>query len=91
MTEAELVATLAEHTDQPKVAVRGWLRALSEVVAMELRSAEQVSLPGLGKLKPTVRAAREGRNPKTGEAITIPAKPGVKFVAGKELRDFMVE
>jgi DNA-binding protein HU-beta len=43
-------------------------------------------VPGLGSFAPSARAARTGRNPKTGEAIDIPASKNVRFKAGKDLK-----
>lgn len=61
--------------------------ALCEVAAAELLGGGEVSLPGLGKLKVKVTNARTGRNPKTGEAIEIPAGRKVIFTPGKEFKE----
>ncbi|HXT23183.1 MAG TPA: HU family DNA-binding protein [Thermoanaerobaculia bacterium] len=57
-----------------------------EVVCMHLERGERVQVPGLGSFAPSERAARTGRNPKTGEAIQIPASKNVRFKAGKDLK-----
>ena len=54
-------------------------KALQQAVAEELKSGEEVTLAGVGKLKPTVRAARTGRNPQTGQEISIPEKQTVSL------------
>jgi len=61
--------------------------AAGAVALATLKGGEEVPLPGLGHLKPVKRAARPGRNPKTGEAITIPAKKAAKFTPCKALKD----
>lgn len=70
-----------------KAGVDATLRALGDVVAAELASGGEITLPGLGKLKAETRAARSGRNPTTGAEIAIPAKTVAKFVAAKALKD----
>ena len=57
-----------------------------EVICMHLERGERVQVPGLGSFAPSQRAARTGRNPKTGEAIQIPASKNVRFKAGKDLK-----
>ncbi|WP_301967162.1 HU family DNA-binding protein [uncultured Desulfovibrio sp.] len=63
------------------------LDSLCEVAAAELLGGGEVSLPGLGKLKMRETAAREGRNPRTGESLHIPAGKKVVFVPGKDLKE----
>ncbi len=70
-----------------KTAVGHVLGALGDVAAAELLGGGSVPLPGLGKLKAEARAARAGRNPRTGEPIQIAARTAVKFEAGKELKE----
>ena len=57
------------------------------LVEGELVAGNKVNFTGFGQFSPVVRAAREGRNPGTGEPIHIPAKKTVKFTAGKKLKD----
>ena len=57
-----------------------------EVICMHLERGERVQVPGLGSFAASERAARTGRNPKTGEAIQIPASKNVRFKAGKDLK-----
>jgi DNA-binding protein HU-beta len=84
---SELVATLAEQTGISKVKVKELLDAHSELLINELKTADSVQLSGLGKLKLGERPERQGRNPSTGETITIKASKSVKFAAGKRLKD----
>ena len=65
------------------------LDSLCEVAAAELLGGGEISLPGVGKLKVKEAAARTGRNPKTGETLTIPAHKKVVFTACKELKEAM--
>ena len=58
-----------------------------EAICMHLEKGERVQIPGLGSFAIGERAARTGRNPKTGESINISASKNVKFKAGKELKD----
>lgn len=70
-----------------KAAAAALLEELAKLAAKQLKEAGEFSLPGVGKLKVKERAARTGRNPKTGDAVEIPAKKAVKFVAAKALTD----
>ena len=63
------------------------LKSLCEVATAELLGGGEVPLPGLGKLKVRETAAREGRNPRTGETLHIPAGKKVVFVPGKDLKE----
>lgn len=63
------------------------LKSLCEVAAAELLGGGEVPLPGLGKLKMRKTAAREGRNPRTGETLHIPEGKKVVFVPGKDLKE----
>jgi DNA-binding protein HU-beta len=83
----DFIAALADKTGLGKNEVRRVLDANAELIANELNSAGSVTLVGLGKLKLSERAEREGRNPATGATITIPAKKTVKFAAGKSFRE----
>ena len=58
-----------------------------QVVAEELKKGEQIQLVGFGTFKVSERAAREGRNPQTGETMQIKASKAPKFTAGKALKD----
>lgn len=83
----ELVAVLAEKSGLTKAQAKGFLDSYAEVLADELNSTGSVQLVGVGKLKVGNRAERQGRNPATGAAITIPASKTVKFSAGKKFKE----
>jgi DNA-binding protein HU-beta len=61
--------------------------SIVEAICMHLEKGERVQVPGLGSFAISERAARTGRNPKTGESISIAASKNVRFKAGKELKD----
>ena len=79
MNRSELVSAVAEASGQPKNAVEEVLGALGGVVGDALVSGEKVSLPGLLTAERVERAERQGRNPQTGESMTIAASSGVKL------------
>ncbi|WXL27672.1 HU family DNA-binding protein [Ectopseudomonas mendocina] len=87
ITKDQLISDISEAIDSPKATVRAALEQLSEIVADALENGEEITLPGIGKLKVTERPERSGRNPQTGQAITIAAKKVVKFVPAKALND----
>ncbi len=87
MTKAELVEAMATEADIAKSAASSALDAYVEAVSKELKKGGKISLVGFGTFSVSKRKAREGRNPKTGETIKIPAKKVVKFKPGKELAD----
>lgn len=87
ISKDQLITDIAEATDLDKAAVRTVLEQLSEIVADALENSDEVTLPGIGKLKLNARPARTGRNPQTGKAIEIAAKNVVKFVPAKALTD----
>ena len=87
LTKDQLIADIAESTDTTKVQVRAVLEQLSQIVADQLENAQEITLPGVGKLKVTQSPARTGRNPSTGAAIEIAAKKVIKLVVAKGLTD----
>ncbi|WP_296179586.1 HU family DNA-binding protein [Pseudomonas sp. UBA1879] len=87
LTKDQLIADIAEAIDAPKTTARNALDQLGQIVADQLESGSEITLPGIGKLKITERPARTGRNPSTGAAIEIAAKKVVKFVPAKVLTD----
>ena len=87
MNKTELVAAIAEKTELSKKDAEKALKAFTDVVAEELKKGEKIQLVGFGTFEVAERPAREGRNPKTGEAMTIAASKTPKFKAGKALKD----
>lgn len=87
ISKDQLISDIAEATDATKATVRAVLEQLSEIVSDALENNDEITLPGIGKLKVTERPARTGRNPQTGKAIEIAAKKVVKYVPAKALTD----
>ena len=86
MTQAQLTELYAEATGLPKKEAAEHLSRLGDIMACELLAGGDVTLPSLGKLKTVDRAARQGRNPRTGVKLDIPAKRAVVFTIGKDLK-----
>jgi DNA-binding protein HU-beta len=84
---SELVAALAETTELSKAKAKEVLDAHAELLINELKENGSVQLAGIGKFKLGERAERQGRNPSTGEAITIKASKTIKFSGGKRFKD----
>lgn len=91
MNKTELVAAIAEQTELSKKDAEKALKAFTDIVADELKKGEKVQLVGFGTFEVSERAAREGRNPQTGETMTIAASKAPKFKAGKALKDLVNE
>ena len=82
MNKTEFIAAVAEKAEISKKDA-----AFTDVVTEELVNGGKVQLVGFGNFEVAERPAREGRNPKTGEAMTIAASKTPKFKAGKALKD----
>ncbi|MCI5511840.1 MAG: HU family DNA-binding protein [Oliverpabstia sp.] len=89
MNKTELIAAMAEQTQLSKKDAEAALKAFIDVVSEELKKGEKVQLVGFGTFEVSERAAREGRNPATGETMTINASKTPKFKAGKALKDMV--
>ena len=87
MNKTELVAAIAEQAEISKKDAEKALKAFTDVVAEELKKGEKIQLVGFGTFEVSERAAREGRNPQTGETMKIAASKSPKFKAGKALKD----
>ena len=89
MNKTELIAEIAERAEISKKDAEKALKAFTDVVADELVKGEKVQLVGFGTFDVSERAAREGRNPKSGEPMKIEASRSPKFKAGKALKDLV--
>ncbi len=87
MNKTEFIAAVAESAEISKKDAEKAVKAFADVVANEIKKGEKVQLVGFGTFEVSERAAREGRNPQTGETMTIAASKSVKFKAGKALKD----
>lgn len=87
MNKANLLKAIAADTGENQATVEAVLNSLGLVASKALGEGDDVTIPGLIKLATKARAARKGRNPKTGEAIQIAAKTVVVAKALKSLAD----
>ena len=87
MTKSELIDAVAEKAGLNKADAAKALSATLESVTDALKAGEKVALIGFGTFSVSLRASRTGKNPQTGEAITIPASKAAKFKAGQKLKD----
>ena len=87
MNKSELVAAIAEKAELSKKDSEKALKAFTETVAEQLQKGDKIQLVGFGTFEVSERPAREGRNPRTGETMTIAASKAPKFKAGKALKD----
>jgi DNA-binding protein HU-beta len=87
MTKAEMVGRMAKDAKITKKAAEATLDSFICCVRDALKKGKRLSLVGFGTFSVGRRAARNGRNPQTGEAITIKASKNVRFKAGKALKD----
>ncbi|MCR6721769.1 MAG: HU family DNA-binding protein [Chitinophagaceae bacterium] len=85
MNKAELIAKLAEDAGITKTQANEALDSFVEAVTKTLKGGGKVTLVGFGTFSVSKRAARNGRNPQTGEVIKIKARKVARFKAGKEL------
>ena len=89
MNKTELVAAVAEQAGLSKKDAEAAVKAFTDVVAEALKAGDKIQLVGFGTFEVSERAAREGRNPRTGETMTIEASKTPKFKAGKALKDLV--
>ncbi|GAC1413255.1 MAG: HU family DNA-binding protein [Candidatus Doudnabacteria bacterium] len=87
MNKSQLLQTLAEKSGKSRKEVSEMLEMIVDLAYNEAKKNGEFTLPGLGKLQKKARAARMGRNPATGESISIPAKTVVKFRVSKAAKD----
>jgi DNA-binding protein HU-beta len=93
MNKSEFTSLVAEKAQTSKAAAERVVDAIfsttSGAIAEVVRAGGDLSIPGFGKFKPKKRAARQGRNPRTGAAIDIPERTTIAFSPGKGLRDVL--
>ncbi|HEZ8197763.1 TPA: HU family DNA-binding protein [Neisseria gonorrhoeae] len=87
MNKSELIEAIAQEADISKAAAQKALDATTNAVTNALKQGDTVTLIGFGTFYVGERAERQGRNPKTGEPLTIAAAKTLKFRAGKALKD----
>lgn len=87
MTKTELIRTMAKTANIPVNTASAALNAALDAITSSLASGDNVTIPGFGTFEVRERAAREGKNPRTGEHMKIPAQKVPAFKAGKALKD----
>ena len=87
MNKSQLIAVIADGAEISKASANRALDTFIDAVQTELAQGGKVELVGFGTFSVSERAERQGRNPSTGEAITIPAAKLPKFKPGKNLKD----
>jgi DNA-binding protein HU-beta len=85
MNKAELIAHIADEAGITKTQANSAIDSFVDVVAKTLKKGDKVTLVGFGTFSVSKRAARNGRNPQTGEAIKIKARKVARFKPGKDL------
>lgn len=89
ISKNDLIETLASKVDLPRASAERVVNVLLEEVGQALHRGDKVNISGFGAFSVSSRAARQGRNPKTGETIEIPASRVAKFKPGKGLKDLL--
>ena len=87
MNKTELIAAIADKAGITKKDAEAAVKAFTQVIEEELKKGEKVTMVGFGTFEVSERAARSGRNPRTGETMEIKASKAPKFKAGKALKD----
>ena len=87
MNKSDLIAAIAEHANLTKADAGRALDGLLKTIETTLKAGDSVSLIGFGSFEVKDRAERSGRNPQTGEPITIAAAKTISFKPGKALKD----
>ncbi|WP_273420869.1 HU family DNA-binding protein [Veillonella caviae] len=87
MNKTELIASVAQKTELTKKDAEKAVKAVFDTIAEELATGGKVQVIGFGTFEIRERAAREGRNPQSGEVITIAASKSPAFKAGKGLKE----
>ena len=89
MNKTELVAAIADKAEISRKDAEKVLAAFTETVADELKKGGKVQLVGFGTFEVSERAARDGRNPQSGEPMQIAASKAPRFKAGKAFKDML--
>lgn len=87
MTHNELVEAISQDTDISKTIIKSVLNSLAETVCGVLADQQEVTIQRIGKFSTKARAARMGKNPRTGEPLEFKAKNVPKFTIAKALKD----
>lgn len=85
--KADVINAIAEQAGISKKEAGAAFEAFVNYISESCQRGERCAVPGLGSFSVSQRKARQGRNPRTNETITIPASKNVRFKAGKDLRE----
>ena len=85
--KGDVINAIAEQAGISKKEASAAFDAFVDYISDSCQRGERCAIPGLGSFSVSQRKAREGRNPRTNEKITIPASKNVRFKAGKDLRE----
>ncbi len=89
MTKADLVEKVAQVADMTKKDAEQLVEIIFDSITSTLNKGEKIELRGFGSFRVRERNSRKGRNPKTGEAVDIPAKRVAYFKPGKDLKELI--
>jgi integration host factor subunit beta len=89
MTKAELVEEVAKSTELTMKDAEVIVQTVLDSIVESLQRGEKIELRGFGSFRIRERASRQGRNPKTGEKVSVPSKKVPYFKPGKELKDLI--
>ena len=89
MTKADLVEKVANEAEMTKKDAEQLVEIIFDSIVSTLNSGEKIELRGFGSFRVRHRNARKGRNPKTGTAVSIPAKRVAYFKPGKDLKELI--
>ena len=87
MNKSQLIEAVAEKSGMKKKEAEAVINAVTETIATAMKNGDKVQLVGFGTFEVKERNARTGRNPKTGETITVPASKHPAFSASKALKE----
>lgn len=87
MNKVELIGAMAEKAEISKKDAENALAAFTKTITNSLINGDKITITGFGSFETVDRVAREGRNPQTGETISLPAFKSPKFKPGKTLKD----
>lgn len=87
MNKSDLINELASNTGLTKTKAGEVIDSITESMKTALSKGDKITIVGFGSFSPTKRKSRKGRNPKTGEVISIPEKTVVKFKSGSYLSE----
>lgn len=89
MNKAELVAAIASKTKASKTQIENYLDVTLHIIQKTVSNGEEVKIVGFGSFCRTVREAKTGRNPKTGQTVKVPKTQVPRFKPGKEFKEIV--